>query len=136
MPRRDDARRAMGAVAALLWMLSVSAPAHAQDLPTGHPAVDPSSPHSRGAAQGGGMPGVFEPPEDTETPDATLAPGTIAVELRDADDRPVPGVEITLGILINSIAKGDSRRHVQATSSDQGRAIFGGLETASNIAYR
>lgn len=82
------------------------------------------------------MPGVFEPPEDTEQPDPTAPPGTIVVELRDADDKPVPGVEITLGVLINSIAKGDSRKHLQANSDARGQAAFGGLETAGNIAYR
>jgi hypothetical protein len=43
---------------------------------------------------------------------------------------------VTLGILVNSVAKGDSRKHEQATSDASGRAVFGGLETVSNIAYR
>jgi hypothetical protein len=82
------------------------------------------------------MPGVFQPPEDSETEDATLPPGSIAVDLRDADDKPVAGETITLGILINSIAKGDSRKHLQSGTDDLGRAVFPGLETASNVAYR
>ena len=61
------------------------------------------------------MPGTFEPPEDVEQPDATLPPGTIVVDLHDADDKPVPSEQVTLGVLINSIAKGDSRKHFQAT---------------------
>jgi hypothetical protein len=79
---------------------------------------------------------MFEPPEDTEQADATLPPGTIAVDLRDADDKPVPGQTVTLGILINSIAKGDSRKHLQAQTDDQGHVVFKDLEVASNIAYR
>jgi hypothetical protein len=82
------------------------------------------------------MPGVFQPPEDTENDDPSMPPGSIGVDLRDADDKPVPGETITLGILINSIAKGDTRKHVQAQTDAQGKAVFSGLETASNIAYR
>ncbi len=80
--------------------------------------------------------GMFEPPPDTEQEDATLPGGTIAVSLRDADDKAVPNETVTLGILINSIAKGDSRQHLQATTDSAGTAVFTGLETASNIAYR
>ena len=106
------------------------------DLPAGHPAADDGeNPHA--ASNGsGGMPGIFQPPEDTVHEDPSLTPGTIAVELRDADDRPVPHELVTLGILINSIAKGDSRKHLQLPTDDHGRVVFPGLETASNIAYR
>jgi hypothetical protein len=82
------------------------------------------------------MDGVFRAPEDVEEEDTARPAGTIAVELRDPDDRPVPREVVTLGILINSIAKGDTRKHVQMTTDDAGRAIFSGLEMASNIAYR
>ncbi len=105
------------------------------DLPEGHPAVEESNPHAH-AGKGSGMPGVFEPPEDLEQEDPTLTPGTIAVDLRDPDDKPVAGELITLGVLVNSIAKGDSRKHLQATTDARGHAVFSGLETASNIAYR
>jgi len=123
-----------------------SAPAGEQDdsdetavdpeaLPPGHPSLDTSNPHAHAAATGA-MPGVFQPPEDTETEDASMPPGSIAVDLRDADDKPVPGEIVTLGVLINSIAKGDSRKHLQATTDGHGRVVFSALETASNIAYR
>jgi hypothetical protein len=82
------------------------------------------------------MDGVFQAPADTEKEDPSLPPGTIAVDLRDADDRPLPGETLTLGILINSIANGDSRKHVQAVTDAQGHAVFSGLDLASNIAYR
>jgi hypothetical protein len=106
-----------------------------QDLPQGHPAVDDSNPHAN-AGKGKAMPGVFQPPEDLEKEDPSLAPGTIAVELRDPDDHPVPGEVVTVGALINSIAKGDSRKHFQATTDAHGVAMFSGLDTASNVAYR
>ncbi|MGD0677975.1 MAG: hypothetical protein ABSC94_21385 [Polyangiaceae bacterium] len=104
------------------------------DRPSGHPAVD-SNPHAH-AAESGAMPGIFQPPQDIEEEDKTLGPGTIVVDLHDADDKPVPRETVTLGILINSIAKGDSRKHLQETTDDHGRAVFSGLETTSNIAYR
>lgn len=105
------------------------------DLPEGHPAVENSNPHAH-AGKGSGMPGVFDPPEDLEQEEPGQAPGTIKVELRDPDDKPVAGEIVTLGILLNSIAKGDSRKHLQATTDAGGQVAFSGLETASNIAYR
>jgi hypothetical protein len=102
-----------------------------EEMPAGHPAVE-GNPHGAAAAP----PGVFQPPADKSKEDPSLPAGTIAVELRDADDRPVPHETVNLGILINSVAKGDSRKHMQATTDDQGVATFAGLETLSNIAYR
>jgi hypothetical protein len=114
-----------------------AAPPIAEDseLPEGHPAVDEGNPHAH-AGKANGMAGVFEPPEDLEQEDPTLPPGTIKVDLRDPDDHPIPDEMLTLGVLINSIAKGDSRKHFQATTDAHGTAVFSGLETASNIAYR
>src|SRR5271169_5487832 len=74
----------------------------------------PASLATEGATHGHAGDGdaeVFQPPEDQELEDGTLAPGTIAVDLRDADDQPVANEPVTLGALINSIAKGDSRKH-------------------------
>jgi hypothetical protein len=109
-------------------------------LPAGHPPVDEGNPHARagngGANGGGGAPGMFQPPEDVEQPDPSLPAGSIAVELHDADEKPVFHEQVTLGILVNSIAKGDSRRHLQATTDERGRVVFSDLETASNVAYR
>jgi hypothetical protein len=96
--------------------------------------ADDADPHSR--AKAGAAPGVFEPPEDTEAADPALPAGTIVVDLADADDKPVAGEPVTLGILINSVAKGDSRKHLQANTDDRGRVVFSGLETASGVAYR
>jgi hypothetical protein len=113
-----------------------TAPEGDEELPAGHPAVDDDNPHARAAAGTGAMPGTFQPPEDVEQPDPTLPPGVIVVDLHDADDKPVPNELVNLGMLINSIAKGDSRKHLQATTDARGRAVFSDLELASNIAYR
>lgn len=117
--------------------LAIAAAAVALTASGGRPAGAQSDgdPHAS-AHGGGGMDGVFDPPEDVEQADPNLATGTIAVDILDADGHPVPNETITLGILINSIAKGDSRKHLQATTDGRGRAVFTGLETASNIAYR
>jgi len=138
--RRPEGRRIIAPITALVaagtLALGFAASASAQDeLPPGHPPLDDSNPHAH-AAGSGSMPGVFQPPEDTENEDPSLPPGSIAVDLRDADDKPLAGETITLGILINSIAKGDSRKHLQADTGARGRAIFSGLDTASNVAYR
>jgi len=106
-----------------------------EGLPAGHPAVNDANPHAH-PGKTGTMPGVFEPPDDVEREDPTLPPGTIAVDLRDADDKPVAHETLTLGIVINSIAKGDTHKHEQATTDAAGHAVFAGLDTASNVAYR
>jgi hypothetical protein len=106
-------------------------------LPAGHPQVADANPHAHAAGgTTGGLPGTFEPPPDLEEADPTLPPGTIVVDLRDADEKPVAREEVTLGMIINSVAKGDSRKHLQATTDERGRVAFHGLELASNIAYR
>lgn len=104
-------------------------------MPEGHPAVEESNPHAH-AGKGNGMAGVFDPPPDSEKEDPTLPPGAIAVEIRDADDHPVAGDTVTLGVLINSVAKGDSRKHFLGTTDAAGKVVFAGQDTASNIAYR
>jgi hypothetical protein len=116
---------------------AANAPGDDEGLPPGHPSVDDEgagNPHAH--AGGGGMPGMFQPPEDVEQEDASLPPGTIAVDLHDADDKPVPHEVVTLGIMVNSVAKGDSRKHLQGTTDDHGRTLFSQLDLASNTAYR
>jgi hypothetical protein len=118
---------------AVVALATTGSPAHAQSddaeeqpMPQGH---------AQGAG-GGAIPGVFNPPEDVEEAAPGLPAGTISVDLRDADDKPVAGETITLGVMINSIAKGDSRKHFQSTTDAAGHAVFSGLDTASSTAYR
>jgi hypothetical protein len=101
-------------------------------MPPGHPAT----PAAHGGAAQGGAQGMFEPPPDTEHEDPALPKGTIEVELRDADNNIVSGIETTLGILHQSVAKGESREHKSATSDSRGFCRFDGLETGSGVAYR
>jgi len=112
---------------------AASATAAQPNLPPGHPPMndEPDNPHGQG-----GPPGMFRPPEDAPTEDATLPPGSIAVDVRDADDKPVAGQAVTLGILIQSVAKGDDRSHRAQTTDDGGHATFSGLDSGAGIAYR
>jgi hypothetical protein len=106
----------------------------ADDLPEGHPAMPAGHP---GQGQPtAANPEVFEPPPDTEVEDPKLPPGTIVVELRNAENAPLPNTDITVGILHQSVAKGESREHKAATTDDRGMARIDGLEVGSGIAYR
>jgi hypothetical protein len=48
----------------------------------------------------------------------------------------MPGVDVILGSVASSIAKGDTHKRLTATSGPTGEARFANLETATNIAYR
>jgi hypothetical protein len=119
-------------------------------VPAGHPAMptgddgaeeDPhgggaASPHGGGgggaAAGGGGA----EAPEDAVLEDPTAPKGTIEVQIADPMGKPLGRTEVTLGILYNSIAKGDSRKRVNKMSDDAGVARFTDLDIGSGVAYR
>ena len=96
------------------------------ELPAGHPAVAPAAK----------APAENTLPEDTSELDNALPPGTIAVEVRDAQDRPVPRADVNLGILQQSVAKGESRRHTTMRGDETGLARFEGLEPGGGVAYR
>ena len=79
---------------------------------------------------------MFQAPPDTNDEDARIAPGTIAISILDPDNVPLPDTSVTLGILHNSVAKGESREHKIGTSDASGAVSFAGLTTGSGIAYR
>jgi hypothetical protein len=85
---------------------------------------------------GGSIPGMFQPPPDTNEDDVRLAPGTIAIAILDPENNPLPDTAVTLGILHNSVAKGESREHKLATTDGKGEVSFSGLEHVSGVAYR
>jgi hypothetical protein len=97
-----------------------------EQLPPGHPST-------RGPAPAGAEEHL---PQDRSNVDPALPAGTIVVEIRDGKDRPVTGAGITLGILAQSVAKGESRRHVAGVADASGSATFAGLETGTGVAYR
>ena len=131
-------RRASAAGLSAVALVLASAAAFAQDdgqdeAPDNGEALPAGHPHGGDAT---GSTGLFQAKPDTSNDDPSLPAGSIAVEIRDADDKPMPGVEVTLGILQQSIAKGESRRHVEATTDAAGRVAFHDLEKGSQVAYR
>ncbi len=114
-----------------LWGIAITAAAVASaagsTLPPGHPHLDQD--HGAGAA-------FFRPPPDTSDEDAALPAGTIRVELRDFANNVIPNHGIELGILQQSVAKGESHKHLQGVTGPDGTTTFGSLELAGNIAYR
>ena len=116
-------------------------PPSSSALPPGHPTIDapqteglpPGHPPARGSA-----PATVpeQPPEDSSEKDNSLPPGTIVVELRDRTDAPVPRTDVTLGILQQSVAKGESRRRTIQKGDENGTTRFENLERGGGIAYR
>lgn len=120
--------------------------ADAGAIPTG-PAgpVDPddmggqdphgANPHAHGA---GGMDenGLFQPPADTSELDPNLPAGTIRIHVVDADGKPVPSQVVTIGIINNSIAKGESRKRVECTTDAEGICTLKDQDRGQLVAYR
>lgn len=99
--------------------------------------VEPETPSPHAKAQGGQLPnGMFQPPEDGSVDDRRLPIGTLDVMIADPDGKPLPNMTVTLGILFNSVAKGESRKRVLGTTNAQGIARYEGLDTGSTVAYR
>ena len=135
--------------------------AHAQDphnagpipegapMPAGHPTVPAAdddedddtpppaaNPRAGGPHAGAPQAAAGDPPEDSVADDPSVGVGTIAVQIADPTGHPLGRTEVTLGILYNSVAKGESRKRVTQTTDDNGIARFTGLDTGSGVAYR
>lgn len=74
--------------------------------------------------------------QDTTEESKELRPGTIEISLRNEADAPIAGALVTLGILHNTVAKGESREKVARVTDAQGKILFEHLETGSAVAYR
>jgi len=93
---------------------------------------DPHAAPPRGRPRGG----EAEAPEDGAMEDPTLPRGTIQVHILDAKGKPMPRTEVTVGIIYNSVAKGESRKRVTARTDEIGTARFQDLDTGAGVAYR
>jgi hypothetical protein len=93
-------------------------------VPNGHPS----------GAQAGAQ--IFQPPPDTNQEDPRLPAGSISIAILNADNVALPGTPVTLGILHNTVAKGESREHKIGVADANGIVSFGGLTAGSGIAYR
>lgn len=120
-------------------------PAASAGMPPGHPPT----PGARRDPHGGGMPpghpsaprgrgdvdGMYEPPEDEVVEEAGWAPGTIEVQIRDADGRPVEGAPVILGIVHNTVATGEQREKLTSTTDGDGNARFEGMRVGMSTTY-
>jgi hypothetical protein len=125
----------------------------AAPMPAGHPMVADDgeadeNPHGGGAAgqgdphgggQGdprGGQGGQGDAPEDGAMEDPSIPKGAVEVHVADPTGKPLGHTDVTLGIVYNSVAKGESRKRVTAVTDDVGTARFKDLDTGSGVAYR
>ncbi len=145
MPTRENVSLLLAALAlAGAPRLASAQPEPRGSLPAGHPPVanddgadDPSG-DATGQPEGQhnpGMPGQ-RVPANTSIVDPALPAGTIVVEVRDKDEQPIAGADVMLGILQNSVAKGESRSRRMGHGDATGAVRFDGLTGGSAIAYR
>ncbi|HRG97020.1 MAG TPA: hypothetical protein PLR99_12275, partial [Polyangiaceae bacterium] len=117
---------------------SAAAPSAAPEAaPPDDEPHDDSSPHApHDHAGGGAPPGVFQPPPDTAEPDPSLPAGTLRVHVKDPDGKPLPGTVVTIGIINNSVAKGESRRRVECLTDAEGVCTLRDQDRGQLLAYR
>ncbi|MBX3229724.1 MAG: hypothetical protein KIT84_05270 [Labilithrix sp.] len=94
---------------------------------------DPHEDAPRGHG-GGGVPG--QPPEDAAMDAPSLPDGQLQIMVVDAENKPLPGTHVTLGIVYNSVAKGESRKRLSFVTDASGVATAEHLEGGSGVAYR
>ncbi|MEJ7732369.1 MAG: carboxypeptidase-like regulatory domain-containing protein [Polyangiaceae bacterium] len=110
-------------------------------MPPGHPPTGGGDPHGGGAAAGdphgggAGAQGLYRAPEDEVETDPALPVGSVVVTVKDASDQPVPGAQLILGILHNTVAKGESSERVTRTTDGQGAVRFDGLQVGGGVSY-
>lgn len=113
------------------------APAGGDPHGAGAGAEDPHGAGGGGAQRGDGGGGMGEQaPEDAALEDPTIAKGAVDVHISDPTGKPMPGTEVTLGVVYNSVAKGESRKRVVAMADAVGVAHFKDLDTGNGVAYR
>ena len=124
-------RELLAALGALALSASVLVTTHAA-------AQDADDPHAGADAHAGGSgsPGMADTPEDGALEDPTIARGAVEVNISDPMGKPLPNTEVTLGIIYNSVAKGESRKRVLAQTDNLGAARFKDLDFGSGVAYR
>ncbi len=126
-PRTADARAAGDAQAA-----------NAHPASDADPHADPHAGggHAGAGAAAGSVPGMFNPPPDTVEDDPTLPAGSFTATILDPDDRPLPHTSVTVGVIHNSVAKGEARTRVVREADDAGMIRFDAQEIGSHVSYR
>lgn len=103
-------------------------------LPPGHPAT--GAPGAAGAPGGQENPNLPRIPRDTSGPASSVPASTIDAVVLDENDKPIANVPVTLALLRQSVAQGDSRDMKTATSDAKGFVRFSGLQTTSDWSYQ
>lgn len=123
-------------------------PMPAGHAPVGNPMADDDeeapapgpNPHGGGASPhgggGGGAPGMFDAQPDVVDEDAAHGAGTISLEVVDPTGKPLPHTRVVLGILHNTVAKGEKREELVRESDADGKVLFENLEHVNGVAYR
>lgn len=125
---------------ALAAAFALSGLAHAQEddeeMPADHPPTGqmPAG-HPGGGGRGGPSDLGMEPPADDIQDAPELPAGSIEVLIRDADDRPVAEAPVGLGILHNSVATGEQRERLNATTDARGITRFDGMKIGAAHSY-
>jgi len=83
----------------------------------------------------GGIPGMFQPPPDTSDEDPALPPGTLSIEVRDPDNKPLGVTSLVLVTLHQSVAKGQSKENKALETDGTGRLRLDHLEIGSSVSY-
>jgi len=99
-------------------------------------AANPHAANPHGHGGHGGGDDMFQAPQDGAMDDPTLPVGTLEIHIVDPTGNALPNTNVTLGVLHNSVAKGESRKRLSVTTNDKGVARLDQLETGSTVAYR
>lgn len=94
------------------------------ELPNGHPQTAAGPSESQ------------RPMENRVGPAQDLRPGSVEIVVQTGTSQPLPGTVVTLGILKQEVAEGDSREHRTATTDTSGVARFESLPTGTAYSYR
>jgi hypothetical protein len=134
-PAHASSGGSQDASAALQAAASASAkPSNATPTPT--PNANANANANGNAGQNPMMEANLQPFPDASEPAADLPKGAIDVEIRDAADKPRAKVKVTLGIVQNSVAKGENRRQESGVTDESGHVQWNNLEQASQFSYR
>jgi len=109
--------------------------AEAAPLPPGHPTVQPADGEDEGAPEGAPIPGMFKPPPDTAEEDPSLPAGSLVVEVRDADNQPIPNAGLVLVVLHQSVALGQNKENRPVQADASGRLRLDHLELGTGVSY-
>ncbi len=105
-------------------------------MPPGHPGSgDPHGAHPSAPRGRAGTDGMYEPPEDEVLEELGWAPGTIVVEIRDADGQPVAGAPVVLGVVHSTVATGEEREKLSSATDAGGLARFESMKVGMAHTY-